>query len=208
MESPARRRLVILSSHINPPAEILWPVSPLLASTSASENGEKDNYSKSDCVFCNIIQGGAPALKVYEDDVCLCILDSNPLCHGHSLIIPKRHFSSLDATPPSIIGAMCSKVPLISNAVMKATGCDAFNLLVNNGAAASQVVFHTHIHIIPRKAHDCLWASESLRRRPLKLDQEAAHFAKCIRDNLTFLNDLEAIKVQGPSIQSRAELER
>ncbi|KAL2508237.1 histidine triad nucleotide-binding 3 [Forsythia ovata] len=200
MESPSRRRLVILSSHINPPAEILPPISPLLASTSASENCEKQNYSKTDCVFCNIIRGEAPALKVYEDDVCLCILDTNPLCHGHSLIIPKRHFSSLDATPPSIIGAMCSKVPLISNAVMKATGCDAFNLLVNNGAAAGQVVFHTHIHIIPRKAHDCLWASESLRRRPLTLDQEASHLANCIRENLSFSNNLEDIKVQSSSL--------
>ncbi|CAA3020489.1 adenylylsulfatase HINT3 isoform X1 [Olea europaea subsp. europaea] len=200
MESLARRRLLILSSHINPPAEILRPVSPLLASTSASEKGEKDNYSRSDCVFCNIIRGEAPALKVYEDDECLCILDTNPLCHGHSLIIPKRHFSSLDATPPAIIGAMCSKVPLISNAVMKATGCDAFNLLVNNGASAGQVVFHTHIHIIPRKAHDCLWASESLRRRPLTLDKEAAHLAKCIRENFTSSNNLEAIKGQASSL--------
>ncbi|XP_022847145.1 adenylylsulfatase HINT3 isoform X2 [Olea europaea var. sylvestris] len=182
MESLARRRLLILSSHINPPAEILRPVSPLLASTSASEKGEKDNYSRSDCVFCNIIRGEAPALKVYEDDECLCILDTNPLCHGHSLIIPKRHFSSLDATPPAIIGAMCSKVPLISSAVMKATGCDAFNLLVNNGASAGQVVFH------------------SLRRRPLTLDKEAAHLAKCIRENFTSSNNLEAIKGQASSL--------
>nr|POE73318.1 adenylylsulfatase hint3 [Quercus suber] len=40
---------------------------------------------------------------------------------------------------------------------------DSFNLVVNNGASAGQVIFHTHIHIIPRKAHDCLWPSKSLR---------------------------------------------
>nr|KYP48196.1 hypothetical protein KK1_030148 [Cajanus cajan] len=67
---------------------------------------------------------------------------------------------------------MCSKVPFISNAIMKATGCSSFNLLVNNGAAAGQVIYHTHMHIIPRKAFDCLWASESLLRRPLNLNDE------------------------------------
>ncbi|QCE11416.1 adenylylsulfatase HINT3-like isoform X1 [Vigna unguiculata] len=90
----------------------------------------------------------------------------------HSLIIPKSHSPSLDATPPSVVAAMFSKVPFISNAIMKATGCSSFNLLVNNGAAAGQVIYHTHIHIIPRKAYDCLWASESLLRRRVNLDDE------------------------------------
>lgn len=145
----------------------------------------------SDCVFCKIIGGEAPAVKLYEDDESLCILDTYPLCHGHSLIIPKCHFPSLATTPPSIIAAMCSKVPLISNAVMKATGCDSFNLLVNNGAAAGQVIYHTHIHIIPRKAHDCLWSSESLPRRRLKLDQEASQLANHIRASIVFVNNYE-----------------
>ncbi|KAL3649274.1 Histidine triad nucleotide-binding protein 3 [Castilleja foliolosa] len=186
MESPARRRIAVLSFHVNPPAETTTPPTCLLASACVSDpKGEKDmEKGHSDCIFCKIIRGQSPALKLYEDDECLCILDSYPLCHGHSLIIPKCHFPSLDATPPSIIGAMCSKVPLISNAVMKATGCDSFNLLVNNGAAAGQVIYHTHIHVIPRKAHDCLWTSESLRRRPMKLDQEASQLAARVRESL------------------------
>ncbi|GFQ00127.1 uncharacterized hit-like protein rv1262c [Phtheirospermum japonicum] len=125
MEYLARRRIDVLSSHVNPPADTTTPPTCLLASACASDpNGEKEmEKGHSDCVFCKIIRGQAPALKLYEDDECLCILDSYPLCHGHSLIIPKCHFPSLDATPPPIIGAMCSKVPLISNAVMEATGC-------------------------------------------------------------------------------------
>uniref|UniRef100_A0A803PFU9 HIT domain-containing protein n=1 Tax=Cannabis sativa TaxID=3483 RepID=A0A803PFU9_CANSA len=62
---------------------------------------------------------------------------------------------------------------------------DSFNLLVNNGAAAGQVIFHTHIHIIPRKEQDCLWASESLRRQSLKLDQEASRLADLVREQLS-----------------------
>ncbi|XP_042017092.1 adenylylsulfatase HINT3-like isoform X3 [Salvia splendens] len=140
----------------------------------------------------------AGLFTLYEDDECVCILDTYPLCHGHSLIIPKSHYPSLDATPPSIIGAMCSKVPLISNAVMKVTGCDSFNLLVNNGAAAGQVIYHTHIHIIPRKANDCLWTSESIRRCPM--DQEVSQLADRIRESLMFVSRYEDSKGQGSSL--------
>ncbi|KAF7825866.1 adenylylsulfatase HINT3 [Senna tora] len=111
-------------------------------------------------------------------------ISSNVCFFRHSLIIPKSHFPSLDATPPSVIAAMCSKVPFISNAIKKATGCDSFNLLVNNGRAAGQVIFHTHIHIIPRKAYDCLWTSESLQRRPLKLDEEASQLAARVQEQM------------------------
>lgn len=83
---------------------------------------------------------------------------------------------------------------------MKATGSDSFNLLVNNGVAAGQVVFHTHIHIIPRNARDCLWASESLRRHPLKLDQDALHLVDNIRDHLSFSDNFEDNKDHGSSL--------
>ncbi|KAH9303322.1 hypothetical protein KI387_014905, partial [Taxus chinensis] len=81
-----------------------------------TEDGKK-------CVFCDIIRGRAPALKLYEDETCLCILDINPLSHGHSLIIPKSHFSSLEVTPPAVAAAMCAVVPVLGNAIMKATCC-------------------------------------------------------------------------------------
>lgn len=62
---------------------------------------------------------------------------------------------------------------------------DSFNLLINNGAAAGQVIFHTHMHIIPRKAFDCLWTSESLLRRPLNLnDEKVSQLAACIQEQL------------------------
>ncbi|CAI9107330.1 OLC1v1006656C1 [Oldenlandia corymbosa var. corymbosa] len=199
MEASALRRLAVLSSHIrsNPVAESV-PAQSVFASACASS--EPQEIQEDDCVFCKIIRGQSPALKIYEDDVCLCILDVNPLSQGHCLVIPKQHFSSLEATPPAVVAAMCSKVPLISKAVKKATGCDSFNLLVNNGAAAGQVIFHTHIHIIPRKASDCLWASESLRRRKLKLDQEAARLAHSIRERLQSLDNFEDMKSQGTSV--------
>ncbi|KAL1321403.1 hypothetical protein HN51_066198 [Arachis hypogaea] len=193
MDDSARKRLAILCSHLSPspfsPDPTLTAVSGLVCAFSSSDaetqvaHTENQNL-QNDCVFCKIVHGESPAWKLYEDDMCLCILDIYPLSHGHSLIIPKSHFPSLDATPPSVIAAMCSKVPFISNAIMKATGSDSFNLLINNGEAAGQVIFHTHIHIIPRKAYDCLWASESLRRRPLKLDDKVSQLAARIQEQL------------------------
>ncbi|KAH7855113.1 hypothetical protein Vadar_021371 [Vaccinium darrowii] len=194
----ARRRLALLSSHLRPTADS--SASPILSfNCSSSFDSEKGNQ-ESDCVFCRIIRGESPALKLYEDDVCLCILDTNPVSHGHSLIMPKSHFPCLQETPPTVIGAMCSKVPFIGNAVVKATSCDSYNLLVNNGAAAGQVIFHTHLHIIPRKAQDCLWDSESLPRRPLKLDHETSQLADRIRKELLFFNCSKDNEGQGSTL--------
>ncbi|XP_040384946.1 adenylylsulfatase HINT3 isoform X4 [Oryza brachyantha] len=174
MSSPPRR-LAVLRSHLRPgvPAgegdrrDVSAGVSasPCAAGSGSGGGGggEVAGGRKAEgkgCVFCRIIRGEAPAFKVYEDDVCLCILDSHPLAPGHSLIIPKCHFPSLEATPPPVVAAMCSKVPFLSNAIMKATQCDSFNMVVNNGAAAGQVIFHTHFHIIPRRSGDKLWPTE------------------------------------------------
>ncbi|XWS47174.1 hypothetical protein CRYUN_Cryun14cG0130700 [Craigia yunnanensis] len=98
-----------------------------------------------------------------------------------------------------VVAAMCSKVPFIGSAIMKATGSDSFNLLVNNGAAAGQVIFHTHIHIIPRKARDCLWTSESLQRRPLKLDQETSGLANRVRELLLNISKVSKDQVSSLS---------
>ncbi|CAO2840576.1 unnamed protein product [Amaranthus hypochondriacus] len=188
-----RRRIAVLCAHFCP--------SPIISRNThiVSTSNCSSNTSNLDCVFCQIIQGNSPAFKLYEDDMCICILDTNPLSRGHSLIIPKRHCCSLDATPPSVIAAMCSKVPFISNAIMKATGSDSFNLLVNNGAAAGQVIFHTHIHIIPRKENDCLWASESLKRLSLKLDQ-ALHLVESIQEQILVANKQEESKNEGSDL--------
>ncbi|CAF2035868.1 hypothetical protein BRARA_I00377 [Brassica rapa] len=205
------RRLAILCSHLNPSSPYPTRGSILGASdcTSGSSEDEKVESSnlQNDCVFCKIVRGESPCIKLYEDDMCLCILDTSPLIHGHSLIIPKLHYPTLERTPPSVVAAMCSKVPLISNAIVKATDSDSFNLLVNNGAAAGQVIFHflltvlflyafshTHIHIIPRKKRDCLWASESLRRQTLKLDKEATQLAFRVREQLCRVPEVQLVQ--------------
>ncbi|XP_042017091.1 adenylylsulfatase HINT3-like isoform X2 [Salvia splendens] len=195
MEARARRRLALLSSHVNPLIETSGTASFSSLIASACNGGNEMKKGEDDCVFCRIVHGQDWDFFIWN----FPFKWKNIYTFSrHSLIIPKSHYPSLDATPPSIIGAMCSKVPLISNAVMKVTGCDSFNLLVNNGAAAGQVIYHTHIHIIPRKANDCLWTSESIRRCPM--DQEVSQLADRIRESLMFVSRYEDSKGQGSSL--------
>ncbi|MCL7040715.1 hypothetical protein MKW94_001967 [Papaver nudicaule] len=127
------RRLAILCSHLRPQKKSDFS---LVSTSNCVSNGGVDDEKKKisikeiekekkekDCIFCKIIRGELPAFKLYEDDVCLCILDSNPLNHGHSLVIPKSHYTSLEATPPSVVASMSSKIPFVSSAIMKATQC-------------------------------------------------------------------------------------
>ncbi|ESQ32454.1 hypothetical protein EUTSA_v10005043mg [Eutrema salsugineum] len=99
------RRLAILCSHLNPAAPYPTRDSILRASDcssgSAAEEKVESSNLQNDCVFCKIIRGESPCLKLYEDDMCLCILDTSPLSLGHSLIIPKLHYPTLEETPPS-----------------------------------------------------------------------------------------------------------
>lgn len=149
------------------------------------KNKSASHFRVAACKFCDVIQGTAPCFKLYEDELCLCILDVNPLCVGHSLILPKSHFPCLEATPPQVAAAMCAAVPLISRALLAATRCDSFNMLVNNGVAAGQVIMHTHFHIIPRCKGDGLWKSEGSKRRPLRKVQEAKLLAHAVRSKLS-----------------------
>ncbi|KAL5703097.1 Histidine triad nucleotide-binding protein 3 [Ranunculus cassubicifolius] len=203
MEQSSRRRLTVLSSHLR---EIDLDSSKSISNVSTTANIDQQikvkNNEERDCVFCKIIRGETPSFKVYEDDVCLCILDTNPLSSGHSLMIPKCHFSSLKSTPPSILASMCSKIPFVSSAIMKATNSDSFNLVVNNGAAAGQVIFHTHLHIVPRSDHDRLWRNETFGRQPLKLDQETVQLATCIREQLSTHTNSEEAQTQTQGINS------
>jgi histidine triad (HIT) family protein len=107
-----------------------------------------------DCIFCKIIRGDIPATKIYEDADVAAILDIQPANPGHCLILPKRHYSGLAETPDSELCAIFSAAKKAGQAAMRATGADAYNVIINNGQVAGQVIFHTHIHVIPRFPDD------------------------------------------------------
>ena len=82
----------------------------------------------------------------------LAFLDIGPLSRGHTLIIPKGHWVTIDQLPPAVAARMGELLPTLSQAVTHAAGASAWNVLQNNGRAAHQAVDHVHMHIIPRFA--------------------------------------------------------
>lgn len=103
-----------------------------------------------DTIFSKILSGDIPCHRVYEDDSVLAFLDIGPVSSGHTLVIPKEAAATLDALSDDSAAAVGRVLPRICRAVQKVTGCQDYNVLQNNGAAAFQSVFHVHFHIIPK----------------------------------------------------------
>lgn len=113
-----------------------------------------------DCLFCKIIAKEIPAFVVYEDDRILAFLDIHPVNAGHLLVVPKTHSENIAVAADEDLVALSLAVKKLAPAVCSATGCVGWNLEVNNGNAAGQVIDHTHWHIVPRRLDDGLkhWA--------------------------------------------------
>ena len=107
-----------------------------------------------DCVFCKMVAGEIPVAKVYENETVLAFLDIGPVSDGHTLVIPKQHCRNVHQCDPEILAQVGSCLGKIAGAVAEAMDADGYNVLCNNGRAASQVVEHLHFHIIPRRMGD------------------------------------------------------
>jgi histidine triad (HIT) family protein len=107
-----------------------------------------------DCLFCKIIAGEIPSEKIYEDKDIFAFLDIKPLTKGHTLVIPKQHVKNLYEMPDEILHKVISGVKKIGTSLKKNLGADGLNLEMNNDAPAGQVIFHAHIHLIPRYKGD------------------------------------------------------
>jgi len=101
-------------------------------------------------IFSKIVRGEVPCHKVYEDDLVLAFLDIGPLSRGHTLVIPKEPATTLDQLSDASAAAIGRVLPRLCRAVKHVSGCDAYNVLENNGPLAHQAVLHVHFHIIPK----------------------------------------------------------
>lgn len=108
------------------------------------------------CVFCEIVKGNIPSYKVYEDDLCIAILDISQATIGHTLVIPKQHFKNIFEIDTDLAAHLFRVVTILSKKIAKALNVDNMNILNNNGPIAGQSVDHFHIHIIPRYKDDNL----------------------------------------------------
>lgn len=123
------------------------------------------------CVFCKILDGVIPSVKLYEDEEFVIILDIGPAAFGHALIIPKDHYANLYEMPEELLGKVMSLAKVWGEKLVKALKADGLNLVQNNGLAAGQTVFHYHLHLIPRYEGDSvgeLWTPGSLSEEQRK----------------------------------------
>lgn len=106
-----------------------------------------------DCIFCKIIKGELPSTKIYENDYVFAFLDIKPVNIGHTLVIPKKHFKNIYETPEETMSEIIKVAKKVSEAVKK-TGVGGVNIAMNNDKAGGQVIFHSHVHVIPRYEGD------------------------------------------------------
>lgn len=107
------------------------------------------------CIFCAIAAGTAPSYRIYEDETAVAFLDIAPLRQGHTLVIPRLHVPDLmsDEGAQALID-VARAVHHVSRKLVEVFEADGVNLLQSNGAAAGQVVFHLHVHLVPRHVDD------------------------------------------------------
>ena len=107
-----------------------------------------------DGLFCKIVAGEIPAIKVFENDQVLAFMDIGPIVKGHVLVIPKTHHNPLSQIPDEVLAQVIAAVRRVAQAQQDGLGADGVNVHQSNGAAAGQVVPHLHFHVIPRFKHD------------------------------------------------------
>lgn len=133
------------------------------------------------CIFCKIIAGQIPATKIYEDDQVFSFMDIGPLSDGHTLVIPKQHYTRIHDCPADLLASLGKIAGHIAGAVASAMNSDGYNLLCNNGRAAGQLVEHVHFHVIPRMTGDGVFTQWPAKKYP---EGKIEQLADCIRAKL------------------------
>jgi len=127
-----------------------------------------------DCIFCKIVAGQIPSVKIYEDDDVLAFLDIGPLSDGHTLLIPKKLYAKIHECPAELMAKVGAVLPKVAGAVFGAMGSEGYNVLCNNGRASGQLVEHIHFHIIPRNTGDGVFTQWPAKKYPAgKVEQIA-----------------------------------
>lgn len=109
------------------------------------------------CPFCAIVAGRAEASLVYADDTLVAFMDLHPVTPGHLLVVPRVHAAGFEDLDPGTGGRVWSAGHDLARALRRSRlRCEGINMMVCDGAAAFQTVFHFHLHVVPRYAGDGL----------------------------------------------------
>lgn len=107
-----------------------------------------------DCLFCRIINKELQSSIVYEDDIAIAFMDTQPVNEGHTLVVPKKHFVTLEDCDEETAKHLMAVTKKLNSSVLKAAKCEGVLNLIANGKEAGQEIYHLHIHIIPRFKND------------------------------------------------------
>jgi histidine triad (HIT) family protein len=126
-----------------------------------------------DCLFCKIVAGDVPSIRVHEDDRVIAIMDIFPATRGHVLVIPRAHAADVHAVSDDDVAAAATVAKRLAGRAVRGLGADGVTIMQSNGAAAWQTVFHYHVHVIPRFVDDPLvlpWRPGPTPADPAELD--------------------------------------
>lgn len=115
-----------------------------------------DWVADADCVFCRIVSGEEPATILYEDQFNLAFAPLNPATQGHTLVIPKAHAADLWALASEFVGPLFWAVRHVGFEVRRLHKPEGMNVIHSAGSAATQTVFHLHVHLVPRYTGDAM----------------------------------------------------
>ncbi len=132
-------------------------------------------------VFAKILRGELPAYKVYEDDGAFAFLDIMPRAPGHALVIPKAPARTLLDIAPDDLASLIKTTQTIARAAVKVFAADGLTIQQFNEPAGGQVVFHLHIHVIPRQNGVALKPPASFKEEPTVLADQAQRFAAALK---------------------------
>jgi histidine triad (HIT) family protein len=124
-------------------------------------------------IFAKILRGEMPCYKVYEDDKTLAFLDIMPRAPGHALVLPKAPVRNILDASPDDLAHVITTVQRIARASMELFGADGVTIQQFNESAGGQVVFHLHVHVIPRQNGVALKPPASVKEAPDVLAQQA-----------------------------------
>ena len=139
-----------------------------------------------ECIFCQIVAGEAPASFVHRDELVSAFLDIRPVTPGHLLVIPNEHVTFTHDLPDFTADRLFAVARGLARTLRQtdAVRADGVNLFVADGEAADQEVVHAHLHVIPRFPGDGFEINAASSRKPLPARKQLDALADALRHDL------------------------
>jgi histidine triad (HIT) family protein len=153
----------------------------MIAAAARAAEGMMTSYDPNN-IFAKILRGELPAYKVYEDNKAFAFLDIMPRAPGHTLVIPKAPARNILDIEADALADLIKTTQTIARAAVKAFAADGLTIQQFNEPAGGQVVFHLHVHVIPRKMGVALKPPASFKEDPAVLTDHALKIAGALKD--------------------------